>query len=55
MTTVDDTYARALEHHAHHFGMTLDRNQSREAREFHQSEVKRAEGVILELFDLEGD
>lgn len=49
------TYQRACEAHATHAALGLDLNQPAEQREFHRAEARKAAGVILELFDTEGD
>lgn len=49
------TYQRACESHSIHQSLGLDLNQPAEQREFHREQARRAEGVILELFDTEGD
>lgn len=48
-------FDRAMEAHALHSGLGLDLNQLAEQREFHRAEAKKAEGVILELFDTQDD
>ena len=46
-----DAFDRASEAYATHSALGLDLNQSAEMRAAHKKEAKRAEGVILELFD----
>lgn len=48
------TYDRAVEALATHGALGLDLNQPAEQREFHREQARRAEGVILELFDTDG-
>ena len=56
MTTSDETtLERAKEAHSLHSSLGLDLNQPAEQREFHREKAMRAAGVILELFDTEGD
>ena len=51
MPTDDQILARAFEHYETHRQLSLDLNQSRQSREYHLAEMKRAEAVIQELFE----
>lgn len=47
----DETLARATEHYMLHWQLSLDLNQSAQAREYHKNEARKAEAVIIELSD----
>lgn len=47
----DQLLQRATEHYMMHWQLSLDLNQSAEAREYHKGEARKAEAVIIELSD----
>lgn len=55
MASSEEIIERAKEAHALHSSLGLDLNQPADIREAHRAAAKRAEGVILELFDTQGD
>lgn len=48
---MNDALKRAEEAYTLHWQLSLDLNQSAQAREYHNNEAKKAAGVILELLD----